>query len=180
MKVEITKKRIIKAIETEPALVPGLWVTYEGAAPANVGNTANCSVCAVGAVMRSCMEPTQSANFIDSAASAAIEVEDNLEAADTAELRSVQSFSETRKQIYARAKKQAENKLYMHSLSYVFEGLTDLKGREEFRARRFISKAAMRSVRRSLVSFVKKNFPNKVVIDIDGAKPAKDVKVVEG
>jgi hypothetical protein len=177
--VRITKNRIMKAIKNEPALRPGSWIdimkVYEKSGNVQVGgwefmNKVNakdkeCSVCAVGAIMRDILDPTSTARKLDSAAAQAT-------SGSAIHFDSYENDL-SRSAIIKRAKEDVFKGRYMNALSVLFEGLGELKGGWESLTPRDIA-----GLRRSAIAFVKKNFPHSVEIDIDGAKAAKDVKVV--
>lgn len=156
--VSVSRKKICDAIAKEPTtrLEDGNW--YD--ADSDSGLT-DCSVCAVGAVMRNaCLDRRQPAHAIADAAWAA-----------TASSRHVAAHSiETPESLVA-------DRFYMNALSVFFEkGYNDLEiwglqGRSRM--------LAVKALKAECIDFIKKNFPPKIEIDIDGALPAKDVKVVK-
>lgn len=184
--VVITRARIAKALLNEPVLLPGTWVSmteefketcetdynsdgyYLDQMPKDL-KTKDCSVCAVGAVMREILDPHQKLSAISKASSAAT-IYGNF----------VGNGALTRYEM-RRARKEALDILNsgnpMSALSYLFESLGDYyimkspSGKLRLRD--------IKAIRSAVVDFVEKNFPYKVTIDIDGAKPAKDVKVVK-
>lgn len=163
--VKISKAKIIEAIEKEPItrLEPGTWIDNEqGYTVGSSKKEKNCSVCAVGAVMRNaCLNPKQDAYRVEAAASAAV---GNINCTSNSSL-------------------ALSHKNYMAALSAEFEsGAGDLmmpgSASKNHRDWQEVSTKEKRELKKQVISFVKKNFPKFVEIDINGAKPAKDVKVV--
>lgn len=156
--VSISRKKICEAIAKEPTttLQGGSWAASDGKARYHSSvRTRNCKVCAVGAVMRNaCLAPTQVWGNIQAAADAST------------------GNGDPRGDALHEAKKGR----YMAALSSFFEGefedrrIIFLRGRERM--------AAVKQLKTDCIRFVEKNFPSKLEIDIDGAKPAKDIKVV--
>lgn len=155
--VSVSRKKICDAIALEPTttLNAGTWV--HGETVETPMRSRECTVCAVGAVMRrALLHPNQSAHAIEDAAQAA--VGNGLCGA------------------YGNPTEEIKKGLYMSALSAFFEGefadrnLYDVEGRTRT--------AAMNKLKKDCIKFVQKNFPAKVEIDIDGARPAKDVKVI--
>jgi hypothetical protein len=164
--IEITKRKVIKALESEPArtLRPGKWVS----APMDREETAkvsdpNCTVCAVGAVMRCALDPDEYATKADEVA---------MDATEAAEMI---ALAGTRGSILAEAAALAKD-YPMNALSCVFEGLASLS-RKKSRVHE-LSNRQIAGIRRSVVAFAKKHLPAKMHIHIGNAKPAHDVKVV--
>lgn len=158
--VSVSRKKICDAIAKEPttALEGGNWFNLN-----EEGETTltNCSVCAVGAVMRNaCLDRRQPAHAIEDAALAATVS------------RGVAAHSDETPESLA------ADRFYMNALSVFFERgynythrIWDLQGRSRM--------LAVKALKVECIDFVKKNFPPKIEIYIDGAKPAKDVKVVK-
>ncbi len=71
------------------------------------------------------------------------------------------------KTIMADAAALAAKKRYMVAISHLFESLSY--------SNRHMSK---KRVVDTVIDFIKKHFPPSIVVDIDGAKPAKDIEVV--
>lgn len=186
--VQISKKRIIKSIMEEPLvnLEPGKWVD-----DVDVGSTIkakDCPVCAVGAVMRNVLSEREELNAIWDAAEAAV--------GDTSGVLSISSptiygvYCETLRDgkyfQYVAPKNKSElfdlakesvNSSPMAALSQVFEGLCELAMLRTNKSD--LSRHQKYRIRKDVVEFVQKNFPRSIQIDINGAEPAKDVKVVE-
>lgn len=166
--VEISKAKIIKAIESEPlkTLKANSWIDiWRGNAANPRVDNKSCSVCAVGAVMRNALlSKGQRALAIEDAAIAAM-------GDDSANHDWERSL---------------EKKNWMAALSAFFES-ADSEIRNalddvflEFQSSYYddMELIIARELRARTASFVKDNFPDKIQVDIDGAKPAKDVKVV--
>lgn len=209
-RVEVSKARIIKAIKTEPLLRPGAWVEEldslyqriddetqkeinkyvkkEKISEANlageiyvniensiekkfqiVGNKKDCVVCAVGSVFREILDKDQPLSFIGAAVESELSKESERDAVGST---SYYSLKELEEQAIA----HVTNKNYMVALSHYFESLCNMRERWN----EDLSRHQMYRIRLKVVDFVRKHFPNKIVLDIDGAKPAKDVKVVKG
>jgi hypothetical protein len=193
--IRISRKKICDAIEKEPTktLSPGAWVkdadgeALDGNAVNfatriydwDVGmenpelapklNSKDCSVCAVGAVMRSVLDPEQAVNAIASASMTSLGVGRADAGLNMAII-------------------QAKEGKYMAALSCFFEAHPNHHEIENIPyrvAKGLIKKNTAERKRRKLVKevkkdcikFIKKNFPGYIEIDIDGAKPAKDVVV---
>jgi hypothetical protein len=156
--VSITRSEIVKAIKKEPlkTLKAGHWVL--GKENSRVKNK-TCSVCAVGAVMRNALlAPNQVARAIDDAAWAATQ---DCEVADADPMDLI------------------AEKSWMAALSCFFENLSsEIEEDSDEGYAHVLTEKETKRLRDETVTFVKKNFPKKIEIDIDGAKPAKDVKVV--
>lgn len=153
MKKTVTKKQIIHAIKTEP-LISGFWIR-----PKYIGTEKDCPVCAVGAVLRA-------------AGANALEIDDygsNLVAYHDGVAGKVRAEG-LRLSVY-----QAKNGDYMAALSTRFEAIADDNycdleppptvldrdiGTPDFTNLKYASN----KVRRNLVKFVEKHFPNKVTL----------------
>lgn len=171
--VEITKAKIIKSIQNEPVLEPNGWVrfinakTLAGVAKSIKENpkTTACSACAVGGVLRNVLSPKTTYNRFQMVISACID--------DIVGVDCYGSYGPpTRKEIERDALEALNAGFPMNAMSIVFEGF----------AQRHQDKGDRRAgnlARQPTINFVKKHFPAKIQIDIDGAKPAKDVKVVK-
>ncbi len=189
--VEVTRSRILKAIKTEPikTLRPGQWVGYpRGFSWNKTVAEKSCSVCAVGAVMRNVLDPSQSYEWIDNAARQATDIGGLILAPHYNDLKYKVNPSGvgfirkvlTKRQMVTQLKKSAlkylNEKNCMAVLSYLFEGLCGIASKGHYDK---LTNTQLANIRRSVYSFVKNNFPHKVKIDIDGAKPAKDITVVD-
>lgn len=162
--VSISRDKICEAIAKEPAtrLQAGSWIHFStryDRGPAKV-KSKNCSVCAVGAVMRNALlNRDQDAYAVTSASLAAVKG-----APCDGDTSPVQLAKRGR---------------YMNALSVFFE--REWENRIEFSG---ISDRAhnkiVSEIKADCIDFVKKYFPKTVKIDIDGALPAADVKVVRG
>lgn len=176
--IEISRARIIKAIQQEPirTLRAGNWIEPGDRSTEDSKVTSkDCSVCAVGAVLRNAaLAPSNKVEKLYDAAHAGIN----------------DFYSAT---TYPGEALNAQE--YMTALSAFFESESgrwtdteeyDVVGEGQYRdatkyARTKYNKAYdlfMEGVRKRTVAWVKANFPKTIQIDIDGAKPAKDVKVV--
>lgn len=168
--VEITKQRVIKAIKEEPLLRGGSWFAFSDNAPDDfdfkllVGDKKNCTVCAVGAVLRDVLDKQSLAFDIDDAVDGCID-----QGLPISDLSSYESIEDTLKALLI-------DKHYMNALSVLFETSWD-KAMEK-NDYNDLSRHQIYRIKQKLIKFVQKNFPAKIQIDIDGAKPAKDVKVV--
>lgn len=152
--IEVSKKDIIKALETEPKLFSGAWALTKRRSDAGLARIKvadDCRVCAVGAVMRSVLAPTQPAKAIVRAALAATDGAQALTYAD-----------------YAKVELRAGRP--MAALSCVFE-FAELR-------RGWFDKEG-EAGRAAATAFVKEHFPKRIRIDIDGARPRKGVKVIK-
>jgi hypothetical protein len=177
--VQISKKRLIKALENEPLrnLNPGAWVD-ETLSPSGDIKAKDCPVCAVGAVMRDVLSPATPLYEIDNAANAATEAwgvtmpvdRDKYDYATNKYVR----VKVSNKMVLTEAAKDIKNSP-MAALSQAFEGLCELAIE---RGANGLSRQQIARIRKALVGWVKKNYPNQVLIDINGASAAKDVKVV--
>lgn len=194
--VNVTKNRIIKAIRNEPALAAGSWATISSAAfkkmtakdhkfedrsrysqdvlenmPRNL-KTKDCAVCAVGAVMREILDPKQSLNNISWAAEASVQDSNYTVASFGSDFYNLDELEETALQIL-------QDGVAMNALSYLFEGL-DSYYKEGLKLEHNVplSGRYIGIIRKRVIKFIDKNFPKTIQIDIDGAKPAKDVKVI--
>lgn len=184
--IEVSKQFIINAIKKEPFLRGGSWKsTTEIYAKINgddfvsrddfaalyekldIIENKDCAVCAVGAVFRNVLEQSQRTESLVAAISAQINKEGNIRT--TAIGDSVDEFE-------AFAKKWAKEKRYMSALSQYFEALYNFRIHCGYTNE--LSRHQIYRIKLRLIDFVKKYFPKKIILDIDGAEPAKDVKVV--
>lgn len=155
--VSISRKKICEAIEKEPTttLAAGEWIQFESEGKVK---SKHCSVCAVGAVMRNALlDRNQDAEAVHDASLAATK------------------FGNP---ISLNPEHQAEQGHYMSSLSSFFEREYSERDIWMFDPGTKKHREEMKKVKKDCIAFVKKNFPAKIEIDIDGAKPAKDVKVL--
>lgn len=186
--VRITKNRVLKAIKNEPIknLKAGSWMDLLNSTELFTGNICelrnksikddNCSVCAVGAVLRNILDPNCSAFDPSTAADSAVEV-----------ATPNWTYGATKEGLKEEALEFIHNDKCMSALSIYFEGLCCLKINADLNLNHMSTGAAKRAmtpkqlapIRRSVLSFVEKNFPSHITIDIDGIKPAKDVKIIE-
>lgn len=192
-KVNVTKARIARAIAKEPVLTPGAWASMVKDAKARLDpddlytgfdetmlkklktKSKDCAVCAVGAVMRDILDPSQNACAIENASEQAVTGPSGyLHEFDIAP---VIYTKEDRKGLYKNAKETVAAGAPMAALSMLFEGLSSYYRQQ--RNSRELTTRDLAQIRRSVVAFVQTNFPYKVTIDIDGARPAKDVKKVK-
>ena len=155
--IEVTKEFIVDAIRNEPdkTLQGGSWVqvTDDYYELCNLSvDSPECAVCAVGAVMRRALDSNQNARAIHRAA-----------VASTDRDRDVCGFGTIRAPQAAR--EMCDRGSYMNALSVLFEAFDDECDRD--------------AVKQVVIDFVMNEFPPTIRIDIDGAKPAADVKVVE-
>lgn len=184
--ISITKNRIMKAIKEEPMLNPGMWATltdefserFEEEFDKKYPNadwqkmqrlldkkeksikvkSKDCAVCAVGSVMRNCIDPNQSWQMIEKASRKSLE--------------GVDTFCPLEDEfgLYTSPEEGlVKEGRYMQALSDFFEQTWA----ENHENNRVVS-----ITKRKTIAFVKKHFPYKIKIDINGATPAKDVSVV--
>lgn len=162
--VQITRGRLVRAIMKEPleTLRPGAFIRPSGP---DFGfckaRDKNCSVCGVGAVLRQVLASDQSASDLDIAGYSSTAGE---------------YMSTSARSGYNTAEWCLKSGRYMSALSCLFEGLS-----REYAPGGNTDKITARTMRRvlvELVKFVEKEFPAKITIDINGAKPARDVRVV--
>lgn len=158
--VRISRARIVKAIEAEPVetLRAGSWV-YGSCLQKRFASSTECSVCAVGAVLRrAVLAPRSRAFTITDAANAAVWGAETL-AGD---------FNE-----------ELENDRYMAALSCFFESQWSARGLCWDSVQGTERSSRIHTLRADTARFVAENFPRTIDIDIDGARPAKDVRVVK-
>lgn len=162
MMVRLTKAFIIKALEKErPRIRTGYgWLGLNSrigyrATVATTLKREDCAMCAVGAVMVNAINPTSRHGLINDAAGAA-----------TDDYSITAAFYDSRIDIRMKAKELLGLGKPMNALSVLFEGLSDHCDSES----RVVS---------DVIAFVRNHFPPSVVVDIDGARPAKDVKIVK-
>jgi hypothetical protein len=162
--VEVSKEQILAAIENEPLLMPGAWITTL--------SDHVCGVCAVGAVMRNVVKRRDDPDAITNAASAATRygVSGSPGISDDADIDENLAF--VREEAHELL---AENA--MNALSVFFEGVCDVYGLTYLNAH--TDTEALTAVRTETSRFVRTCFPRVVAIDIDGVAPATHVKVVD-
>lgn len=186
--VSVTKNRIIKAIMNEPVrnLRPGMWFMLDGRE--SLAESKNCVVCAIGACFRSILDPNQDVSNFQRAIDASLRTGNWKKAGvEPGQLLYRSDFTwdwgctDDRKEIMKNAKELADCERYISSISYLFESLCQsyVNRNSHIPSTDEIPNSQMSNIRRSVAAFVRKNFPNRIQIDIDGAKPAKDVKVVK-
>lgn len=160
MKIEITKKIVLKALNTE-RLQAENWIDPDASERTPI---TNCRVCAVGAVLCEALDPRKTTPMtLHDAANVATAAEDCINGYDGL----FSPIGKTPKQMKAHAKKLLGDGLNpLAVLSFLFEGLSN-------------SNRPIYRIRPHLISFVKEEFPAKFVADINGAKPAKGIKVVK-
>lgn len=159
--VSISRKKICDAIAKEPAtrLARGNWVGVNS--EDDKVKSKDCSVCAVGAVMRNALlDREQPAESIDDASIAAMKHE---------KVRFSQFANGNPDRMVAQSK-------YMGALSAFFE--TEYYIREIGWMSGSTRTRALRKLKADCIKFVRKNFPATVQVNINGALPAEDVKVV--
>lgn len=169
--IQITRKRVLKAISSEPLklLKHGsfIWGSEDEFGnelnPSKIGK--DCPVCAVGAVMRSVLDPNQSEERL-------CKVANNSMKSYCAE---PEMDFEDKKQLAAEVDYIAK-KAPMAALSQMFEGLCHLAERRSKTG--YISRHQMRRIRQNLIVWAKRSLPETMKINLNGAKPAKDVKVI--
>lgn len=160
--ISITRARIIRAIKEEPMLQAGSWAfSLEYGIP--VADKKNCSVCAVGAVMRDCISKGQNWLEISNAASRS-----------TNPVNSRTNDPQDDSPVGL-----AKDGWYMQALSDFFEAKWTDVAKKENTYYRDLNKRQIRKIRNATIRFVEKNFPYKIQVDINGAEPAKDVMVVK-
>ena len=176
--VKISKEKIIKAIEKEPlkTLRAGSWCGdgYSDDMSAAIKDSSkSCSVCAVGAVMRNVLlDKNQPIYMISDAAAAAV--------SDADPMAGFGSLTEIRSRALYQLR---ENKSPMAALSSYFEGVWQFYAEKALESNPECcyaepSREDVKLIREKTVAFVKRHFPKHVEVDIDGAKPAKDVVVL--
>lgn len=146
----ISRKKICEAIAKEPTT--RLNAGDFALSPSETGHvrSKSCSVCAVGAVMRSVLNPRLYASDIETSAVRTMRIEDPKK-------RSHYSGD-------IPPKKLLEKKQYMHALSSLFErefiekGICSMSGRQRARA--------VKQLKKDCIAFVQANFPARVALDI--------------
>lgn len=175
MKIRLTKAQIIRALENEPItrLRAGYgWFSsrlanFRPRTVGTFGQTDDCYECAVGAVMRQVISPRLGLSRLNDAIGAATR---------GAGVTPDEAF--TTNEVLDQARAELDAGRAMGALSIAFEGLWSLDV-EDVTDERDEDDARADRVRAEVVAFVKGHFPPSVVVDIDGAKPAQDVKPVK-
>jgi hypothetical protein len=160
MKIRLTKEFILTALKEEniKVLQPGTWFR-------NIwGEIEECPRCAVGSVMVRALSRRNEKRLITHAAQAATlcgsNVPNEMEDHDI-ESEAVRILKEERSP--------------MSALSYYFEGMCQKLGVDEDD----IELEKVEEARRYTIVFVDQHFPPTVIVNINGAKPAEDVEVVD-
>lgn len=150
MKKTISKRDIIKALQTEP-LFPGSWI--------ETGRTTdpNCQVCAVGAVLRSAAKVP---GYLISDLGNGILWHSYDVAPDT------ESYTVARR----KAVRYCKQKAYLAGLSLFFESLWESYPRELYYDEK------IKSVRKTLIRFVMTHFPNRISMEQQGKKYGWDAE----
>lgn len=168
--ISVSRNKIIEAIRHEPveSLKGGAWVDERRGSKVK---DKNCSVCAVGAVMRKVLDPKQSVVKIRKAA---------MEALGNGEPTG-DHYSEIEEGRYMAALSCFFEESFEENMRKMTEELqehfNDTYLRDPVDHFRKMYNKAVNQTRKDTIDFVKTNFPKEIKIDIDGAKPAKDVKV---
>lgn len=186
--IKLTRRQVIKAVRNEPVLMPEQWVSRqfeEGIYGRSIAETRNaCPVCAVGAVMRSALDPNQKVKMIHNAAVASVSNSEG-RALCVHPGDEIRPFRKAR--LLAKAAKQAKDGHHMAALSLVFETLwSDARSRRKgcnkwahpMTWRKSDFNRVSKRIRAQVIEFVKKHFPATIEVNIDGARPAKDIIVL--
>lgn len=164
-RIKLTKDFIKKAIREETKLASGDWYRARRY-NRTLAQDKDCSVCAVGAVMLRALDRTENDDRdLRNAAYTSTQVHD----VDI-------TFDDWRDELTEDAVlKQARSALRrrapMNALSILFEGLCDVYGFSSG----LLPEAGRKKIVRKLLAFVETQFPSYVIVDVDGATPAKDV-----
>lgn len=155
--VEISRKKIIQAILKEPVdtLKGGYWVTEDKQGVKQLVKNKTCAVCAVGAVMRNVV----------------LNKYQNIECINDAAQKAASSSDESGKWML-KLSDFFENHYWNNRSNFENDWSLSLN------KRRKLLRAATEKTRKETIKFVKENFPEKILININGSKPAADVKVV--
>jgi hypothetical protein len=187
--VKVSKKKIIRAILDEPLrnLAPGTWIDYnEGDGDLANNEVKDCPVCAVGATMRAIISPDEKMEHILDAIHVSVKEGRCDIAIPTSSWRSDNTVlvndrfykaPKTKQDIFDIAKDSIK-KFPMASISQVFESLCDLRTSQKDYFHN-LSRHQVYRIRKDVAEFVERYFPAYVTLDINGAMPAKDVKVVK-
>jgi hypothetical protein len=158
--VRVTKEQIIAALRVEPLLEAGSWAdprytrgpVEKCAIP--LDEVQHCYVCGVGAVLRR----------------AVLDAHETVGALVRAAVAATDGWPVTpggSESYLADAARAVESGFHMSAISLVFEGTYS----EDW--------SSIEDCRSAAIVFVEQHFPETVLIDIDGARPARDVQVVE-
>ncbi len=166
MKFNVTKRQVIKALNTEP-LMGGAFVHSEdfeeGKNPYK--NNSKCAVCAVGAVMDFTIGKMVDSNKLDSIARSLTKTcamnDSNLEEITGDVYYDKRDLGDAKKV----AKKAASMGLPMSGLSILFEHLMDVGYYSVDKTYRNKNGTANAKAREILINFVKSNFPSTIKID---------------
>lgn len=164
MKRVITRKQIIKALQTEP-LRAGNWISSSSETYTwyHLAKRTKCTVCAVGGVLRSSLGNELTCNQI---ASFGVNLALNEEAISPFVTEARQLFSKKDlKAIFLDGKKRLKKYSQLTVLSYVFESVYQAYGLD--RCRTSGRGPKMRALRNSMVKFVEANYPTKTLITIE-------------
>lgn len=161
-------RRFLKDALTKEAryLTPGSWISRRT-------GSRRCNVCAVGAVMSHVVARNDAHSvewFVHDVASAA-------DRAAGTDGRAIPSWNAPSDLLFEEALRIAESGAYMAALSHLFEGFRNdnsffLQWRDNRAA--YFAPAARKVVLAKLFELIDL-FPPTIVVDIDGAAPAKDV-----
>ncbi len=166
--IVLTKEFIIKAIKEEEHLRVGLFVASNSyrASIEVAEEDGDCYVCAVGAVLKRALDPHQKLMNIDRAATAAtgggdvvpIFVDD----ADYGYKPNAHLDVHDDESVFALVDKTLDKP--MRALSLLYEGLSHYNNKD----------VAIKKV----LHYIAEKFPDRMLVDINGAEPAEDVEVV--
>jgi hypothetical protein len=163
--IELTREFVADAIRTESHLKPGNWVSRnEWSDCFGAESMAECTVCAVGSVMRHALSPTLHPSDIFYAAEAAAVPDPDGEAVLPCGGTMLAGMS--RSDIFAQADEFVDV-APMTALSFVFESLDD------------IYDGNIDAIRKGTIEFVMNHFPDTIHVEINGYEAAADVRVLE-
>lgn len=154
MKFSVTKRQVIKAIETEP-LLSGTWV-HTSEEDSKFKNNTQCPVCAVGSILDIGLGKHVSPSEIDEIGSMLVR-EATFACCALENGQEVNTFNTS--DLKTKAKELAKKGEYLSALSGLYEGLSQ---RDEMKTQYGF---ANNRLRRILINFVKTNFPGKLNID---------------
>ncbi len=181
MKIKMTKKLVLKALNEMPAtrLISGSWAdgAYENTYTSLLRSfeVKNCNFCAVGAVLYGTLDKrNNTVRDLESAAGQACNPY-NLEGFNQDKTLYVSMKHLPEVDYNKSLKRELENKNYMNALMYFFE-------REWAMARSRVgglepSRHQKLRVKNKLLNFVSKSFPSSFVVDINGAKPDSNIEI---
>lgn len=186
--IELSKQQVIEALRVEPvgSLKPGSWIQPLGleSRDEDIDHAswtrpalAACGVCACGAVMRR------------AALAASVSARDAYRVLDRATSETYVTCTPINAEDVIERGASAINRDYpMNGLSIVFEGLSKIYGRAldgdpdvmilGSDHRGADGDAIMERVRQETIAFVEEHFPDTIIVDINGAEPAVDAKIV--